>query len=312
MSIMTHTVVIGTNSKECNVMSNPNHPRREPPSTYVVQERSQKEMKEELTRLRIQDEWVTGVMGGVLPEQPDPASFQRVLDVGCGTGGWLIQAAKMYPGISLLIGIDTSGKMVKYAQAQAEIEQVSDRVQFVVMDALGSLEFPAHYFDLVNQRFAMGYLRIWDWPKLLGEIQRVTRPGGVIRLTEGDVGTENTYPALARLYQLLLQAFYQSGHLFTPEADGITGELARLLRQFGIQNIQTRTYSRESPAGDSEGDGFYEDISRVFRTHLPFLHKWTRVPDDYEQIYQEALSEMQQPDFVSGGRILTAWGNQPA
>ena len=41
---------------------------------------------------------------------------------------------------------------------------------------------------------------------------------------------------------------------------------------------------------------------------LPFLHKWTRVPHDYENIYQQALSEMQQPDFVATWNLLTAWG----
>ena len=289
-------------------MSTPSHSRREHSSTYVVQDLSS---EEELTRLRIQEEIATASMGGVLPEQPDPASFQRVLDVGCGTGGWLIETAKTYPTISLLIGVDISSKMLEYAKAQAEAEQVSDRVQFAVMDALRMLEFPRHYFDLVNQRFGVGYLRTWDWPKLLAEFQRVTTPGGVIRLTEGDVLPENTSPALTQLFHLLLQAFYQSGHLFTPESDGITGQLAHLLHRHGVQHVQTRSYTGEGRAGTIEGQRFYEDMSRIFRTVLPFLRKWTRVPDDYERIYQQALSEMQQPDFVESGRILTAWGNTP-
>jgi ubiquinone/menaquinone biosynthesis C-methylase UbiE len=289
-------------------MSTPSNPHHEHPSTYVVQDLSS---EEELTRLRVQEEIATASVGGVLPEQPDPASFQRVLDVGCGTGGWLIETAKTYPTISLLIGVDISSKMLEYAKAQAEAEQVSDRVQFAVMDALRMLEFPRHYFDLVNQRFGVGYLRTWDWPKLLAEFQRVTTPGGVIRLTEGDILPENTSPALTQLYHLLIQAFYQSGHLFTPESDGITGQLAHLLHRHGVQHVQTRSYTGEGRAGTIEGQRFYEDMSRAFRTVLPFLRKWTRVPDDYERIYQQALSEMQQLDFVESGSILTAWGNTP-
>src|SRR6266849_1190813 len=108
-------------------MSNPpTDPRREHPSTYFVQDRSN---EEELTRVMIQDQLVTAGMGGVLPEQPDPTIFQRILDVGCGTGGWLIEAAKTYATMSLLVGVDVSERMIAYAQAQAEAQQVSDRVQ---------------------------------------------------------------------------------------------------------------------------------------------------------------------------------------
>jgi ubiquinone/menaquinone biosynthesis C-methylase UbiE len=169
-------------------MSTPTNPRREHPSTYVVQDRS----IEELTRLQIQDQLVTASMGGVLPEQPNPTIFQRVLDVGCGTGGWLIEIAKAYPSVTQLVGVDISEKILEYARAQAVAQQVSDRVQFRAMDALRMLEFPANSFDLVNQRFGMSYLRTWDWPKLLHEFQRVARPDGVIRLTEADMIIQST------------------------------------------------------------------------------------------------------------------------
>src|SRR6266702_5494151 len=129
-------------------MSNPpTDPRREHPSAYFVQDRSN---EEELTRLQIQDQMITAGMGGVLPEQPDPTIFQRILDVGCGSGGWLIEAAKTYPSMSLLMGVDVSSRMVEYARTQAATQGVSDRVQFGTMDALRMLEFPTDHFNLVN------------------------------------------------------------------------------------------------------------------------------------------------------------------
>jgi ubiquinone/menaquinone biosynthesis C-methylase UbiE len=289
-------------------MSTPTDPRREHPSTYFVQDRSS---VDELTRLRLQDQQVTADMGGVLPEQADPASFQRVLDVGCGTGDWLIQAAKTYPSMSLLVGVDISSKIVEYAQAQAEAQGVSDQVQFRAMDALRMLEFPTDFFDLVNQRFGTSFLRKWDWPKLLSEFRRVTQPGGVIRVTEGDMAMESPSPALTRLFEIMLDAFYQAGHLFAPGNKGVTGDLDPLLCQNGLEQVQTHTYTPEYRAGAPEGQRFYEDMRLLFRTMVPFLHKWTRVPDDYETLYQQALSEMQQPDFVARGSMLTAWGNNP-
>jgi len=288
-------------------MPTPTNPRREHPSTYFVQDRSN---EEELTRLHVQDQLITAGMGGVLPEQPDPAIFQRVLDVGCGTGDWLIETAKTYPTISSLVGVDISEKMLEYARAQAEAQQVSDRVQFRAMDALRILEFPDSYFDLVNQRFGLGYLRKWDWPKLLSEYQRVARPSGIIRVTEPDAIFESSSPALLRLNDLFLQTLFQAGHFFTPSWNGLTSELARLLDQYGLQNVQTRAHPLEYRAGTAEWQHFYEDNRLVYRTVVPFMRKWIRVPDDYETLYQQALNEMQQPGFVATWRFLTAWGNK--
>jgi ubiquinone/menaquinone biosynthesis C-methylase UbiE len=267
--------------------------------------------EEELTRVLKQDQMITAGMGGVLPEQPDPTIFQRVLDVGCGTGEWLMEAARTYPTMSLLVGVDVNNKMVEYARTQAEARQTSDRVQFRAMDVLHMLDFPSDSFDLVNQRYGSSYLRIWDWPKLLQEYRRVTRPGGVIRITESDMITESSSPALLRLNRVIFQALHQAGHFFTTEMNGVTSELARLLHQQALQNVRTQAHTLEYRAGTAQGQLYYEDVRHASRTLLPFLRKWTRVPEDYETLCQQALSEIQQPDFAATWNLLTVWGNKP-
>ncbi len=289
-------------------MSVPPEPRREHPSTYFVQDRSD---QEELNRLQVFDAMFTVGMGGVLPEQPDPTIFPSVLDVGCGTGGWLIELAQTTPSCKMLVGLDVSRTFVEYARAQAEAAQVSDRVQFHVADALRMLEFPTNFFNLVNHRAASSWLRTWDWPKLLQEYQRVCRPGGVVRITEGNWGWVSSSPALSRFFELFLQAFYQAGHYFTPIVDGATSQLAHLLHQHGLDEVQTRTCTIEYRAGTLEWQRFFEMNKLGFRTIVPFLRKWTGVPDDYEEICQQALSEMQQPDFTATTSLLTAWGRVP-
>lgn len=286
-------------------MSIPHEPHKnELQSTYFVQDRSS---KDELTRLIIQDQMMTRSMGGVLAEQVDPASFHRVLDVGCGPGRWAIEAAKTYPTMSLL-GIDISGKMIDHARECAEAEKLTQRVEFHVMDALRLIEFPAASFDLVNMRLAVSFVRTWDWPELLTEFKRVTRVGGIIRLTEADVAESNS-PALTSLKQALRQAFYNAGNFFTPQSDGLTSQLAPLLTRHGLTNVQTREYLPTYRAGTPEGRAFAEDIQHLYRTVRPFIQKWTNVLDDYERTYQQALVEMQQADFVATWRLVTAWGS---
>lgn len=288
-------------------MSTPKKARREHPNTYFVQDRSS---QEELTRLHTQDRGTTTLMEGVLSEQPDPTIFQNVLDVGCGTGGWLIEVARTYPTISRLVGVDISDKMLDYARTQAEAQQVSDRVEFHIMDALRMLEFPDRSFDLINQRFGASFLRTWDWPKLLNEFQRVSKPGGVIRVTEFAAFSETASPALTRLLKLGLEALYRAGHSFSPDYDSVTKQLLHLLKQHGIQNVQTRTYTVQYHTGNPEGQFYFENIKRLFRLLVPFFRKWVRVPDDYEAIYQQAIADMEQPGFMIPGYLLTAWGTR--
>src|SRR5579875_2781990 len=262
-------------------MSNRQQPLPEHPSTYVVADRSN---QEELHRLHLRDQMLTESQGGVLPEQPDPTSFQRVLDV--------------------------SRTFVEYARAQAEAGQVSDRVEFQVMDALRMLEFPTGFFDLVNQRLGQSWLRTWDWPKLLQEYQRVARVGGVVRIVES--GATKTSPALTRFSELVLTALYQSGHYFAPDWTGVTNQLTRLLHQHGLQQVQVHEAALAYRAGTPRGHLYMEDVRRSLNTLQPFLEKWTRVPADYQALCSQVESEIQQPDFVATLQMLTAWGKVPS
>ncbi len=289
-------------------MSTPTNPQREYPNTYVVQDRSN---TQEMARLLIQDRMLTSGMGGVLPEQPNPASLHSILDIGCGTGGWLLETASTYPTISRLVGIDVSKLMLDHARAEAQTQQLADRVEFHVMDVLRMLEFPEASFDLVNIRLGLSYVRTWDWHKLLEEFQRVALTDGVMRITEADV-IESNSPALTRICAIGLQSLYQAGHFFRPENDGLTSGLADVLRQHGLQDVQTRAHLLEYRASDvPTWQPFYDNIAHMYRTFLPFFRKWTRVPADYETLYQQALQEIQQPDFVAVWKYVTIWGRKP-
>lgn len=285
-------------------MATPNHPRREQHSTYFVQDRSN---REERIRLHVQDQLLTTGMGGVLSEQADPSSFHALLDIGCGTGDWLIEMAKIYPTMTRLVGVDISSKMLGYARAQAEAQGVNERIEFLEMDALRRLEFPDGSFDLVNERFGDSFLRTWDWPGFLEECQRVARPGGVIRVTECDL-TENNSAALNCFYDLLLQSFYHAGNFFSLERRSVIDELASVLKRYGIGQVQTCEHVIDCSAGTPAWPPYYENVQHGFRTLEPFFRKWTRVPYDYEMIYQQALKDMQQPGFVATWTLLTAWG----
>ena len=279
--------------------------KKEHPSTYVVQDRSS---VAEMERLRIQDTLFTTSMGGLLPEQDDPARFESVLDVGCGTGGWLIEMARTYPHISRLVGVDISGLMLNYAREQAAAAGVGDRVEFYVMDALRMLEFPDDSFDLINQRLAISYMRTWDWPKLLQEFQRVGRSEATIRLTESDMPTSSGEAGLF-MRDLLTQAFVQAGHFQQASGDDLLKRLPDMLRRYCEDSqVQTRLYRLEYRGGTPEGQNFYEDSKRLLPSLPAFLSRFVRLPDDFAEIGQRALDEMQEPTCVTVLHLMTAYG----
>jgi SAM-dependent methyltransferase len=179
------------------------------------------------------------------------------------------------------------------------------------MDALRMLEFPPRSFDLVNQRLGMSWLRTWEWKKLLLECQRVLRSGGIIRITEGYASGECNSPALTKLYQIIFEATHRSGRLFKASSDGLTSELVRLLTQYDFQDVEYRVHNIVYRAGTETGQYYYEDMAHLFRVALPFFRKWNNIPSDYEEIYQQMLKEMQQPDFAATWTLVTAWGTRP-
>ena len=82
-----------------------------------------------------------GSEGGPLPEQADPRSLRRVLDIACGPGEWVMATAKTYPTMSLT-GIDISRSMIQYAREQALTQHLEDRARFASWTPYSSSNFP--------------------------------------------------------------------------------------------------------------------------------------------------------------------------
>jgi SAM-dependent methyltransferase len=178
------------------------------------------------------------------------------------------------------------------------------------MDALRLLDFPENTFDLVNIRFGVSFLRIWDWAKLLQEMQRVVVHGGVVRLTECGIGpVSSTSPALLHLFDLLRQAFYRSGRLFYESRTSVLEALDPLMVQQGCRAVQTRSSLLHYQAGTPACHAFYEDWKRGFRMLLPFLVKWGCASDTYNEDIQQALENMQGAAFEATVDLLTIWGS---
>src|SRR5674476_1594575 len=116
---------------------------------------------------------------------------QRLLDVGCGPGTITVDlAAHVAPGP--VIGVDTSAEVLERARRHAA--ELGAPVSFQVGDVY-ALDFPDASFDVVHAHQVLQHLT--DPVAALREIRRVTRPGGVVALREGDYGAMTWYPPSA-------------------------------------------------------------------------------------------------------------------
>jgi len=124
---------------------------------------------------------------------------EKILDLGCGKGLLIIEAAKKIQG-GKAVGADLWDNTLEYSYTaqmvlnNAEIEGVSNRVEVVTADAQ-DMPFANNSFDIVMTSLMMHHVP--DKNKALKEMIRVTKPGGTIVIA--DVNSKRFIPMLKSL-----------------------------------------------------------------------------------------------------------------
>jgi len=128
---------------------------------------------------------------------------ENVLDVGCGTGVITEEIATRAGG--LVVGLDIDPAMITWA---LEHDERSERATYRLGDA-HNLPFPAGSFDVVLCHFLL--LWVSDPARAVGEMARVTRPGGaVVACAEPDYGGRIDWPDMP-LGRLQAEALRREG-----------------------------------------------------------------------------------------------------
>lgn len=265
----------------------------------------------EMARLMRQEQLLTSGMGGVFPEQIDLSGIEHVLDLACGPGGWALEVAYTYSDIKV-VGVDISERMIAYANTQAQV-QYRPNVSFQVMDILKPLAFADSTFDLINARLISTFMQRDQWARLFAECLRVLRPGGIMRLTEVNLGLSNK-PAFEKTFQTSLQVLHHVGMSFSPS--GLHHTTVQMLpfffRQAGLEIQGNMAHFLDFSAGTKARDSFYHDCAMMFQLVEPLVVKTGfSTFEDWRELYQRGLAEMYQEDFCAAWILLTVWGNKP-
>ncbi|HEY4552756.1 MAG TPA: demethylmenaquinone methyltransferase [Bacillaceae bacterium] len=115
------------------------------------------------------------------------------LDVCCGTGDWTIALAKETGPSGKVYGLDFSNNMLKIGMEKVRDEKL-DNVELVCGNAM-ELPFEDNMFDVVTIGF--GLRNVPDYMKVLQEMHRVLKPGGMAVCLET---SQPTIPGYRQLY----------------------------------------------------------------------------------------------------------------
>jgi len=168
------------------------------------------------------------------------AGKDSVLDAGCGTGALSFAIGDMVPS-ARLTGVDPSAAYVRDAQARAP----ADRMRFLVGDAR-ALEFRDASFDKTLSLVVMNFVP--DPARAVGEMTRVTRPGGVVAAAVWDYGH-----GMEMLRVFWDEAVALDGASATASSDERNmplcrqGELAALWRSGGLEHVEEQALEIEMP-----------------------------------------------------------------
>ena len=187
------------------------------------------------------------------------------------------------------------------------------RIQQKTLDVLKPLAFPQEAFDFVNTRFISPFMPKDAWPRLLQECVRITLPGGVIRLTDGEWSFSNG-KATEQFADMVIRAMWLAGKSFSPDGKrfGTTLILSQFLREAGLGNIQHQAYALDYSYGTEAHETMYQNCVIAFKLVQPFLVKMGVVSqEEADQKYQQMLIEMMMKDFYALWYYLTVWGRKP-
>jgi ubiquinone/menaquinone biosynthesis C-methylase UbiE len=162
-----------------------------------------------------------------LMEQLELGRARAALDVGCGAGGDVAEMAHLMPDGTPVSGVDASERMI--AEARRRTASLGMRVSLRIGDA-ADLPYDDREFDAC--RAATVLQHVPDPARVVGEMARVTRPGGRVGVLEFDQETlflDHPDPDTTRIILDTFAAAMVQGH--------IGRQLPRLMRAAGLTDV---------------------------------------------------------------------------
>lgn len=124
-----------------------------------------------------------------------PTPPAHVLDIGCGTGWWIMNMARRWPDTTF-IGFDIA-EIQPYLPSYEHFADIADRITWINGNFLDVFPFPDDHFDYVRACRAALAIPEDEWQWFLEGIWRIMKPGAVLEIIDEDLIFPNaTIPGL--------------------------------------------------------------------------------------------------------------------
>ncbi len=252
----------------------------------------------EVNRLDFQHFMLRYALRGNYVAPLQPRQVRSIIDIGSGTGRWAREMAAQFPH-ARVVGVD------RVAPAGDDIRDLPPNYSFVEGNVLTGLPFPDQSFDFVHMRLLYSAIPAQQWPAVLRDLVRITRPGGWIEQVEA-AHIENRTPAAEQMDAWVVDACSRRGLDLN-----IAPRLGGMLEAMGIPRVTTRQITLPIGAyGGRLGSMLETDILQIMRSLSPLVvGQGVASQEAYDRTVQQFQADVQTHQMVFPFYVI--YGQRP-
>jgi SAM-dependent methyltransferase len=226
----------------------------------------------------------------------------RAADVGCGPLGVLDILRQMTGSSGEVAGIDASTDMIALAGRILTSQGIAG-VRLAVAEAAAT-GLPSGHFDVVHERLLL--TNVTNHADVVGEMVRITRPGGIVALHDVDAAAwfcEPPHPAWTRLADAFTQIFAARGD------QHVGRKLPGLLRAADLRDVQVQAFTELWGPEDWYREKLivFVQITREAITAAGIL-----TDAEIDELITDLRAHLAQPGcLIFGGIHFQAWARKP-